>query len=196
MKQKEKPAFDFLAAPARRALASLGVFQLQQLENHSESEIKQLHGIGASALKRLKEVMAKAGVSFKTKPLDPVSAYIALFPEDTANNMNLLRACIQKAAPDAEEYIGYGMPAYKQNGPLVYFAGYAKHIGFYPTGEGIEHFKNMLTGYKTSKGAVQFPLNKPLPLDLISSIVQHRVLKNQPKPKKKTDLGKDKYITR
>lgn len=185
MKNKETPAFDYLAAPARRALASLGVSKLQEIGKYSEADIQQLHGIGASALKRLKDAMATAGVSFKTNDLDPVSAYISRFPEDTAKMLQLLRGCIQSAAPNAEEYIGYGMPAYKQNGPLVYFAGYAKHIGLYPTGEGIKHFEPLLTAYKTSKGAVQLPLNQALPIDLISAIVQHRVLVNLSKPKKR-----------
>ena len=185
MEKKETPAFDFLAAPARRALASLGVFHLQQLDKHSEDEIQQLHGIGASALTRLKEVMSKAGVSFKIKSADPVSAYICQFPEDTAKMLKKLRACIQSTAPNAEEHISYGMPAYKQNGPIVYFAGYAKHIGFYPTGEGIKHFEHQLTAFKTSKGAIQFPLNQPLPIDLIRDIVKHRVLVNQSKPKQR-----------
>ena len=77
------------------------------------------------------------------------------------------------------------MPAYKQNGPIVYFAGYAKHIGFYPTGEGIKHFEHLLTAFKTSKGAIQFPLNRDLPVDLIKAIVKHRLMVNQSKTKKR-----------
>ena len=185
MKQKETPAFEFLAAPARRALASINISNLQELAQHDEEDIKTLHGIGASAIERLKEAMTKAGVSFKTISNDPVSDYINKFPDSTAHLLRKLRATIQAAAPEAEEYMGYGMPAYKQNGPLVYFAGYAQHIGFYPTGEGIEYFKKALSSYKTSKGAVQIPLHQELPNDLIRTIVQHRVQMNNNKKRPK-----------
>jgi uncharacterized protein YdhG (YjbR/CyaY superfamily) len=77
------------------------------------------------------------------------------------------------------------MPAFKQNTVLVYFAGYAKHIGFYPTGSGIEAFKEEFTQYKWSKGAVQFPLNKPLPLDLITRITKFKAQRDLEKMKKK-----------
>lgn len=86
--------------------------------------------------------------------------------------------CIKSIASDAKEVISYGMPAYRQNQILVYFAGYSKHIGFYPTSSGIEAFKEELSVYKTSKGTVQFPLDKPLPLDLISNIVKFRQEEN------------------
>lgn len=76
------------------------------------------------------------------------------------------------------------MPAYKLNGMLVYFAGYSKHIGFYPTGSGIAHFQKELAGYKGAKGSVQFPIDKPLPVTLISKMVKHRVKENLAKLKK------------
>ena len=86
-----------------------------------------------------------------------------------------------KAAPGANEVISYRMPAYEQNGMLVYFAGYKSHIGFYPTGEGISAFSKEIAAYKSSKGAVQFPLDKPLPVSLISKMVKHRVQVNKEK---------------
>jgi len=92
-----------------------------------------------------------------------------------------LRATIKKAAPKAEEVISYGMPAYKQNGMLVYFAAYAKHIGFYPSSSGISAFKKEISVFKWSKGAVQFPLDKALPSSLITKIVKFRVKFNQEK---------------
>lgn len=85
-----------------------------------------------------------------------------------------LRACIKKAAPDAIEHIGYNMPAYKLNGVLAYFAAYKNHIGFYPSTSPLVHLKKELTPYKHSKGAVQFPLDKELPLDLITKMVKFR----------------------
>jgi uncharacterized protein YdhG (YjbR/CyaY superfamily) len=91
---------------------------------------------------------------------------------------------IKKAAPDAEELISYKMPAFKQNGMLVYFAAFKKHIGFYATPTGHREFENELSVYKQGKGSVQFPIDKPMPLNLISKIVKFRVKENLEKAKK------------
>jgi uncharacterized protein YdhG (YjbR/CyaY superfamily) len=99
-----------------------------------------------------------------------------------------LRTTIRKAAPKAEEGISYGMPSYKQNGILVYFAGYTNHIGFYPTGSGISAFTNEIKHYKTSKGTIQFPLDKPIPKTLVTKIVKYRVHINEEKKNKKTGV--------
>ncbi len=112
-----------------------------------------------------------------TKPTS-VDIYIEGFPKATQALLKQLRATIKKAAPNAEELISYQMPAYKYNGPLVYFAAYKNHIGFYPTPSGIEAFKKELLVYKGSKGAVQFPLDGKLPLDLITKIVKYRLKQN------------------
>lgn len=109
-----------------------------------------------------------------------VAGYIHGFPKDTQKLLEQLRATIIKAAPAAEEIISYQMPAYKYNGMLVYFAGYKNHIGFYPGASGIKNFKEDIAVYKNSKGAVQFPLDKPLPLKLITKIVKFRVKENLP----------------
>lgn len=114
------------------------------------------------------------------KPVD-TDAYIAGYPKETQKNLKLLRATIKKAAPQAEEIISYGMPAYKWNGMLVYFAAYEKHIGFYPGSSGIAAFKKELASYKTSKGTVQFPVDEPVPLPLIARIVKFRLKENQEK---------------
>lgn len=107
-----------------------------------------------------------------------VDVYLAGFPAATREYLVQIREAIRKAAPEAQELISYQMPAYKLNGALVYFAGYKNHIGFYPAGSGIEIFKTKLSGYKTSKGTVQFPLTQPLPLDLIAEMVRFRVSEN------------------
>lgn len=101
--------------------------------------------------------------------------YISSFPEEIRLKLESLRKTILKAAPDAEEVISYNMPAYRLNGILVYFAAYKNHIGFYPTSSPIKHFKNELTDYKTSKGAIQFPLDKPLPSGLVTRIIKFRI---------------------
>jgi uncharacterized protein YdhG (YjbR/CyaY superfamily) len=104
--------------------------------------------------------------------------YIAGFPENIQEMLNELRSAIRKAAPEAEETISYRMPAYRLNGILVYFAAQKNHIGFYPTSSGVNAFREELAAYKTSKGAIQFPLDKPIPLKLVSTIVKFRVKEN------------------
>lgn len=110
-----------------------------------------------------------------------IDEYIQSFPEAAQKILEQLRAAIKKAAPKAVEVISYSMPAFKQNGVLVYFAAYKNHIGFYPTPSGIETFKEELSKYKSSKGAVQFPIDKPLPLTLIIKIVKFRAAKDMEK---------------
>ena len=107
-----------------------------------------------------------------------VPSYISGFPVGTRKLLRQLRKCIREAAPKAEELISYGMPAYKQDGVLVYFAGYEKHIGFYPTASGVKNFHKELSNYKTSKGAIQFPLTATIPVDLVTKIVTARVKEN------------------
>jgi uncharacterized protein YdhG (YjbR/CyaY superfamily) len=107
--------------------------------------------------------------------MSEVDTYITQFPEKTQIKLLEIRKIILEAAPKAEEVISYKMPAYKQKGILVYFAGYQNHIGFYPTGNGIEAFKHEFGNYKWSKGAIQFPLDQPLPAELITRIVHYRM---------------------
>ena len=106
---------------------------------------------------------------------DNIDEYIASFPEETQKLLEVIRGTIRNAAPDAKEVISYGIPAFKMKGILVYFAAYKNHIGFYPTASGIEAFKNELFSYEGAKGTVRFPIDKPIPLDLISRIVKFRV---------------------
>jgi len=120
-----------------------------------------------------------------TKKPTSVEEYIAGFPKETQKILQEVRAIIRKAAPIAEETIAYAMPAYKLNGPLVYFAGYEHHIGFYATPTGHEAFKEELSKYKQGRGSVQFPLDEPMPLKLIERIVKFRVKENQGKAKTK-----------
>ena len=111
--------------------------------------------------------------------------YVIGFPEETQLLLEQLRATIIKAAPSAEETISYGMPAFKLNGMLVWYAAHTKHIGFYPRVSAMEVFEKELSAYKCSKGAVQFPFDKKLPLGLIGKIVKYRVAENLQKKKKK-----------
>jgi uncharacterized protein YdhG (YjbR/CyaY superfamily) len=109
-----------------------------------------------------------------------VDEYIASFSKSTQTLLKQIRTTIKKAAPDAVESISYGMPAYKFMGkPLVYFAGYEKHIGFYATPTGHKAFSKELSKYKQGKGSVQFPIDESLPLDLIKRITLFRAKENQ-----------------
>jgi uncharacterized protein YdhG (YjbR/CyaY superfamily) len=105
-----------------------------------------------------------------------VDEYIAEFPPATQEVLEHLRALIRASAPDATETISYAIPTFDLCGRhLVHFAGYERHVGFYPTGRGIERFKEQLQPYKRGKGSVQFPLDQPIPEDLIRRIVESRV---------------------
>lgn len=107
-----------------------------------------------------------------------VDEYIASFPEPVQVKLKEIRKVIKEAAPEVQESISYGMPAFKLNGPLVYFAGYAKHIGFYPVPSGIQAFKKELATYIKGKGTAQFPIDKPIPYDLVKKITKFRVEEN------------------
>lgn len=110
------------------------------------------------------------------KKYTTVAEYLQDIPEQTIERIYELQAAIKTAVPNAEEVISYNMPAYKLNGKaLVYFAAYAKHVGFYPTSSPMVVFADELSKYKTSKGAVQFPLDKKIPSALVKKIVKHRI---------------------
>ncbi len=107
-----------------------------------------------------------------------IDEYIALFPADVQEKLEKVRATIRAAAPEAEEAIKYRLATFVLAGNLVHFGAFKQHIGFYPTASGIAHFKDELSAYKSSKGAVQFPLEKPIPRALIRKSVKFRVEEN------------------
>lgn len=113
------------------------------------------------------------------KTIKNVDEYLRSFPQETQKILKEIRQIIQKSAPESVESISYGMPAYKLNGkPLVYFAAFKNHIGFYATPTGHSAFSDELSKYKQGKGSVQFPIDQPMPLDLIEKIVKFRVGQN------------------
>jgi len=119
----------------------------------------------------------------KTK-IESVDEYISTFPKNVREILEKIRSLIKKKAPDVVEGMSYGLPDYKTHGkPLVYFAGYDKHIGFYATPTGHREFSEELSKFKQGKGSVQFPLGKPIPYDLITRIVEFRVEENSIKRK-------------
>lgn len=115
-----------------------------------------------------------------------IDQYIANFQTATQEKLQLVRETIKKAAPEAKEKISYAIPTFDLYGNLVHYAGYKHHIGFYPGNGGIEAFKEEISNYKSAKGSVQFPLDKPLPLDLISRITKFSVIQNLAKAKLKS----------
>lgn len=128
-----------------------------------------------------------------------VDAYISSFPSSTQTLLKQIRKTIRTTAPDAEEIISYGIAGYRQNGILIYFAGFANHVGVYPAPRTDPAFKKELEQYKGGKGTVQFPLDKPMPLDLIKRMVKYRLQQNEeklltakkkPTPKKKSVIKK------
>jgi uncharacterized protein YdhG (YjbR/CyaY superfamily) len=114
------------------------------------------------------------------KPKD-IDEYINSFPNEIQQFLEQVRATIKRAAPQAQEVISYSMPAFKMNGIVVWFGAHTKHIGFYPMASGMEAFKKELSIYKGAKGSVQFPFDKPMPLELITKIVKFRLAENMQK---------------
>ena len=130
--------------------------------------------------------MEENKVTFKS-----IDEYILKFPPEIQEILKVLRKVIKESAPDAEEKISYQMPTFALHGNLVHFAACKNHIGFYPTPSGIDAFKYELSEYKGSKGSIQFPIEKPLPYELISNIVKFRVAENLKRAEDK--LKKKKY---
>ena len=124
------------------------------------------------------------------KSFSSIDAYIAIFPQEVQKKLNELRATIRASAPEAKEKISYQMPTFALKGNLVHFAAYQKHIGFYPAPSGIQEFKKELSVYEGAKGSVRFPIDKPLPLELISKIVKFRVSENLKKAETKRSKKK------
>ena len=121
----------------------------------------------------------------KKKSVTTIDEYIETFPIDVQKVLQQIRRTIKRSAPNAEEAISYMIPTFKLYGNLVHFAAYKNHIGFYPASSGVRTFAKELTAYKTSKGAIQFPIDQPVPLALIRKIVKFRVKENAEKAKKK-----------
>jgi len=119
-------------------------------------------------------------IGMKTEQAEPttIDEYIARFPESVQEILEKIRLTIRKAAPEAEETIKYQMPTFTLNGNLVHFGAFKKHIGFYPVPRGVAGFRDALSAYEGDKGTARFPLDKPMPLDLIRRIVKYRVKKN------------------
>jgi uncharacterized protein YdhG (YjbR/CyaY superfamily) len=126
----------------------------------------------------------------KTKKPQDIDSYISLFPDDVQTVLQEVRATIRRAAPDAEETISYQMPAFRQHGILVYFAAWEKHIGMYPPISGNKSLEKAIARYAGPKGNLQFPLDEPMPFDLIERIVKLRVKQDVAKAAAKRKTGR------
>ncbi|GIP25668.1 hypothetical protein J23TS9_07980 [Paenibacillus sp. J23TS9] len=121
-----------------------------------------------------------------------IDEYISAFSPEIQDTLQTMRQVIQESAPEAKEKISYQMPTFELHGNLVHFAAFKKHIGFYPAPDGVEEFQEELTEYQTSKGAIQFPFDKPVPYELIRRIVKFRAARNVEKAESKTITKKKK----
>ncbi len=177
---------DLLAGPARRALQQLELKRLEDLSKYTLPELEALHGIGPSAMKIIVQEMQKNGIQFdkgktsptSSHPIETIGQYIEQFPPNARLLLEEMRAIIKGAAPGAIEKISYKMPAFYLNGNLVYFAAFKEHIGLYPLPHAIQAFERELKDYITGKGSIQFPIDRPLPKDLIARIVKSRIADN------------------
>jgi uncharacterized protein YdhG (YjbR/CyaY superfamily) len=123
-------------------------------------------------------ILKENKMSLNSRSPKTIADYITAFPPEVQEILEKIRATIREAAPGAQETIKYGMPTFTLNGNLVHFAAYRKHIGFYPVPTGIEKFRKELSVYVLGKGSVQFPLDRPIPFELISRIVKFRIEEN------------------
>lgn len=129
-----------------------------------------------------------------SKVAPDIDSYIAAFPKDVQAALQELRNTVHATAPDAEEAIRYAMPAFILNGHLALFAAFKKHIGFYPAPTGVKEFEKDLAGYKTGRGSVQFPLDKPMPLALVKKMVKYQMKRNAEKAKEKSVTSAKKKV--
>ncbi len=188
-----------VSQPALRALASAGYDQLEQLAGASEASLLQLHGLGPNAIAKLREALSEIGLSLavppspatitlsqgandnsrgekaKSQQTNEIDDYISKCPAEVQKVLRQVRETIREAAPNANEVISYGMPAFRQHGILVYFAAWKKHIGFYPPISGDAAIEKAIAKYAGPKGNLQFPLDAPIPYALIKRIVKLRV---------------------
>jgi uncharacterized protein YdhG (YjbR/CyaY superfamily) len=148
-------------------------------QNAGISSLFQREAGGSISIREFGSDLGPADLMIMRKnKIETIDDYIASCPEAVRPKLEKLRRAIRSAAPRAEEAISYRMPAFKWNGPLVYFAAFKTHIGFFPTSSPIPVFKKELSAFKTSKGTIRFPLDRPIPFDLVKKIVRFKLKEN------------------
>lgn len=156
-----------------------------RIANHKKTSPEILRTLLQDDWDQVVEIAREKLDALEQKNPQTINDYIARFPTDVQIILERIRETIGRAAPNATEKISYQMPTFALNGNLVFFAAYKNHIGFYPSGTGIAQFKNELAGFQTSKGAIRFALNEPIPYELIHKIVAFRAEENSGKAKQK-----------
>jgi len=168
--------FSKLSAPAQRAMLSIGFSDVEDICKHTRYEIENLHGIGKNALRLIDLYLLDNKMEYMDEAESiEVSEYICKYEIDIKNKLEEIREIIRKVIPKAKEKISYQMPTYYYIENVVHFAGFTKHIGLFPTPSGIVKFEKELKNYKWSKGGIQFPVEKELPIDLIKNITAFRM---------------------
>jgi len=164
-----------LSASTLKILTDNGIKRLRDFNQYTHTEIEKIHGIGKKAIKIIDSELMKQDVQYKDENENPeVSDYISGFEGIVKEKLEELRSIIRKAIPKAQEKIAYGIPTYYYGENLIHFAGFANHIGIYPTAKGIEAFAEAIKEYKTSKGAIQIPLDRTMPTKLIVEMAKYR----------------------
>jgi uncharacterized protein YdhG (YjbR/CyaY superfamily) len=168
--------FDLIAAPAKRALVSIGVKDTKDICGHTRYEIEMLHGIGKNALLQIDRLLASLKLDYRDEAdSQEVDSYIEGCEELVKEKLFEIRKLIRSTIPKANEKMAYGMPTYYYHENIVHFAAFKHHIGLYPTPNGVEGFETELRGYTWSKGAIQFLLKDTVPMDLIKRIAGYRM---------------------
>lgn len=147
-------------------------------------------------MSKQKQESAESTNPMNRPSLASIDAYIQSFPEDIQEKLRSIRSLVQTIVPEAKEKFSYGMPTFFYKGNLVHFAAYRGHIGFYPTPSGTESFAAELSVYKSGKGSVQLPLDKPLPLDLLGRIIAYRKAENEQQELLAKQVSKEKTKAR
>ncbi len=165
-----------LSAPAQRALAEVNIQQVEDFGKSTRYEIEVLHGVGKKVMDQIESRMAELGIKFKAEDESPeVDAYIGSFSGLAHQRLLEIRWVIRGVIPQARERIAYAMPTYYYRENVVHFAGFKKHIGFFPTPSGIGAFESETKKFVCSKGGIQFPLETEIPRTLVESIVEYRM---------------------
>jgi uncharacterized protein YdhG (YjbR/CyaY superfamily) len=168
--------FDLIAAPAKRALASIGVQDIKDICGHTRYEIEGLHGIGKNAMLQIDKLLASLKLDYSDEAdSQEVDSYIEGYGDLVKEKLYEIRKLIRSTIPKAKEKMAYGMPSYYYHENIVHFAAFKHHIGLYPTPNGVEGFEPELRGYTWSKGAIQFPVKDTVPMDLIKRITEYRM---------------------
>jgi uncharacterized protein YdhG (YjbR/CyaY superfamily) len=189
LRNDDDAGFPKLAAPARRALSAAGYTRLDQLAQVSESDLTNLHGVGATAMAALREALHERGLSFHPSvpasghmegvaaSANEVDEYLRGVEEPGRSTLQTLRRTILEIVPDAEEVISYGVPAFRAGGETVAgFAGFKNHLSYLPfSGSVLSQLADELDGYAMTKSALHFPVDRPPPKALVKKLIKARL---------------------